>query len=138
MGAREILTLALTHPHEFRVLLQFWNYHAPKRDITRKEEHATSGWDRPSMRRCWELLDFTSRSFAAVIKELDGDLARVVSCSFVLNNIPRRPRYELKKNYRRINRSRRGYPNPGLFLTCTPRYVSSMSSSAGSIPSKMT
>ncbi len=79
MGALEILTLALTHPHEFRILLQFWNYHEPKRDITRKEEHATSGWDRPAMRRCWELLDFTSRSFASVIKELDGDLARVVS-----------------------------------------------------------
>lgn len=79
MGALEILTLAITHPHEFRILLQFWNYHEPKRDITRKEEHATSGWDRASMRRCWELLDFTSRSFASVIKELDGDLARVVS-----------------------------------------------------------
>ena len=82
MGVIEILTLALTHPQEFRILLQFWNYHERKRDITRKEEHATSGWDRPAMRRCWELLDFTSRSFAVVIKELEGDLARVVS-SFV-------------------------------------------------------
>ena len=51
---------------------------SPKRDITAKSEHATSGWDRKSMRRCWEFLDMTSRSFAAVIKELDGDLARVV------------------------------------------------------------
>src|ERR1700761_7840004 len=84
MGVIEILTLALTHPQEFRILLQFWNYHEPKRDITRKEEHASSGWDRPTMRRCWELLDFTSRSFASVIKELDGDLARVVSIPFVL------------------------------------------------------
>ena len=31
------------------------------------------------MRRCWELLDFAGRSYASVIKELEGDLARVVS-----------------------------------------------------------
>lgn len=79
MGVRELLTLALTHPQELRILVQFWNYHERKRDISRKEEHASSGWDRPAMRRCWELLDFTSRSFASVIKELEGDLARVVS-----------------------------------------------------------
>ena len=81
MGAIEILSLALTHPNEFRILLQFWNFYLPKRDITKKEEHASSGWDRPTMRRCWELLDHSSRSFSAVIKELDGDLARVVSPS---------------------------------------------------------
>jgi farnesyl-diphosphate farnesyltransferase len=79
MGALEILSLALTHPNEFRILLQFWNYYEPKRDITKREEHPSSGWDRQTMRRCWELLDYSSRSFAAVIKELDGDLARVVS-----------------------------------------------------------
>lgn len=83
MGAIEILSLALTHPNEFRILLQFWNFYLPKRDITKKEEHATSGWDRPTMRRCWELLDHSSRSFSAVIKELDGDLARVVSPSLL-------------------------------------------------------
>ena len=82
MGVLEILTLALTHPQEFRILLQFWNHQERKRDITRKEEHASSGWDRPTMRRCWELLDFAGRSYASVIKELEGDLARVVS-SFV-------------------------------------------------------
>jgi hypothetical protein len=78
MGALQILTLALTHPNEFRILLQFWNYYEPKRDITKREEHASSGWDRPTMRRCWQLLDHSSRSFSAVIKELDGELARVV------------------------------------------------------------
>lgn len=31
------------------------------------------------MKRCWELLDLTSRSFAFVIKEVEGELARVVS-----------------------------------------------------------
>jgi farnesyl-diphosphate farnesyltransferase len=30
------------------------------------------------MRECWSWLDKTSRSFSMVIKELDGDLARVV------------------------------------------------------------
>ena len=30
------------------------------------------------MKRCWHYLDATSRSFAAVIHELDGDLSRVV------------------------------------------------------------
>ncbi|EEB99568.1 hypothetical protein MPER_00731, partial [Moniliophthora perniciosa FA553] len=54
----------------------YWLYHEQKRDITAKQEHETSGWDRATMRRCWEFLDMTSRSFSAVIKELDGDLAR--------------------------------------------------------------
>lgn len=34
--------------------------------------------DREDMKRCWGFLDTTSRSFAAVIKELEGDLGRVV------------------------------------------------------------
>lgn len=79
MTAMSMLTLALTHPLEFRTLVQFWMYHEQKRDISAQQEHATSGWDRKSMRRCWELLDHASRSFSAVIKELDGDLARTVS-----------------------------------------------------------
>jgi farnesyl-diphosphate farnesyltransferase len=74
----QMLGLLLTHPVEFRTLVQFYIYHETKRDITAQQEHPTSGWDRASMRRCWEFLDITSRSFAAVIKELDGDLARTV------------------------------------------------------------
>ena len=35
------------------------------------------------MRKCWVFLDKTSRSFSAVIKELDGELCRVV-CLFYL------------------------------------------------------
>jgi farnesyl-diphosphate farnesyltransferase len=88
MGALEILALALTHPNEFRILLQFWNYHESKRDITKKEEHPTSGWDRPTMRRCWELLDHSSRSFSGVIKQLDGDLARIVSSHLLIPRFP--------------------------------------------------
>jgi farnesyl-diphosphate farnesyltransferase len=76
--------LLLTHPNEFRTLVQFKIWHEPKRDIAAKEEHATSGWDRASMRRCWDLLDMTSRSFSVVVKELEGDLARTVCCVLVL------------------------------------------------------
>ncbi|KAG2355713.1 isoprenoid synthase domain-containing protein [Suillus spraguei] len=61
----------------------FYLYHEAKRDITAQQEHPTSCWDRASMRCCWEFLDMTSRSFAAVIKELDGDLARTI-CMYYL------------------------------------------------------
>ena len=74
-----MLTLLLTHPLEFRILLQYKLWYEPKRDISNPSEHETSGWDRPSMRRCWDFLDLTSRSFSGVVKELEGDLARVVS-----------------------------------------------------------
>ncbi|KAJ7148522.1 farnesyl-diphosphate farnesyltransferase [Mycena crocata] len=83
MGLSTWLLMLVAHPLEFRTLLQYRLYHEQKRDITAKEEHPTSGWDRASMRRCWEFLDQTSRSFSAVIKELDGDLARVI-CLFYL------------------------------------------------------
>ncbi|KAJ7736549.1 farnesyl-diphosphate farnesyltransferase [Mycena maculata] len=83
MGMSTWLLLLATHPLEFRTLLQYYIYHYQKRDITAKHEHATSGWDRPSMRRCWELLDLTSRSYSSVIKEPEGDLARLV-CLFYL------------------------------------------------------
>lgn len=76
-----MLGLLLTHPSDFRTLVQFYLLHEQKRDITAQQEHPTSGWDRQSMRRCWDFLDMTSRSFAAVIKELEGDLARTV-CLF--------------------------------------------------------
>jgi farnesyl-diphosphate farnesyltransferase len=85
MGLLEIISLALTHPNEFRILLQFRNYYEPNRDIAKREQHPTSGWDRQTMRRCWELLDLSSRSFAAVIKmELDGDLARIICLFYVV------------------------------------------------------
>ncbi|KAG7451477.1 farnesyl-diphosphate farnesyltransferase [Guyanagaster necrorhizus] len=83
MGIATWLALLLTHPTEFRTLLQFKLYHEHKRDITHVKEHATSGWDRENMRKCWHFLDQTSRSFSAVIKELDGDLARTI-CMFYL------------------------------------------------------
>jgi len=79
MRKTELIKLLFTHPDELRALITYKLYYEKKRDIKAQREHETSGWDRPTMRRCWEFLDMTSRSFSAVIKELDGDLARVVS-----------------------------------------------------------
>lgn len=82
MGAFSMLALLFTHPLEFRTLLQYHLWHE-QRDVSAPHEHKTTGWDRDSMKRCWYFLDMTSRSFAAVIKQLEGDLARVVSiCVF--------------------------------------------------------
>ena len=53
----------------------------PLHDIQANPEE--SGWDRERMRACWAFLDATSRSFAAVIKELKGELSRVI-CIFYL------------------------------------------------------
>ncbi|EIN12766.1 farnesyl-diphosphate farnesyltransferase [Punctularia strigosozonata HHB-11173 SS5] len=84
MGALDMLTMLVLHPVEFRTLIQYKLYHEKKRDITAQQEHPTSGWDRKSMRRCWEFLDMTSRSFSAVIKELDGDLARTIALFYLV------------------------------------------------------
>jgi farnesyl-diphosphate farnesyltransferase len=78
-----MLGLLFTHPTDFRTLIQYYLFHEFKRDITAQQEHPTSGWDRATMRRCWDFLDMTSRSFSAVIKELDGDLARTI-CIYYL------------------------------------------------------
>ncbi|CDZ96456.1 Farnesyl pyrophosphate synthase [Phaffia rhodozyma] len=83
MGISDYLVLAFTHPADLRALMQYAIWHEPRRNITAQEEHATSGWDRETMKECWKYLDLTSRSFAAVIKELDGDLTRVI-CLFYL------------------------------------------------------
>lgn len=78
-----MLALLVAHPLEFRTLVQYKLWHEGTRDLTAPGQLKYSGWDRPSMRRCWELLDMTSRSFAGVIKELDGELARII-CLFYL------------------------------------------------------
>ena len=77
MGALSWLVLLVTHPLEFRVLLQYWLWH-DLRDVSHPSDHENTGWDRETMRKCWGFLDLTSRSFAAVIKQLEGELARVV------------------------------------------------------------
>ncbi|KAH9839709.1 squalene synthase [Rhodofomes roseus] len=83
MGVMSMLVLLLTHPVEFRTLLQYKIWHEANRDISAPSEWKHSGWDRKSMRRCWEFLDLTSRSFSGVIKEVEGDLARLI-CLFYL------------------------------------------------------
>ncbi|KIP07416.1 hypothetical protein PHLGIDRAFT_35427 [Phlebiopsis gigantea 11061_1 CR5-6] len=82
MGALSWLVLLLTHPGEFRILLQYWLWH-DQRDVSVPSDHANTGWDRDTMRRCWHFLDLTSRSFAAVIKQVEDDLARVI-CLYYL------------------------------------------------------
>ena len=77
MGASDLLILAVTRPLEFRTLLQFKLWHDMP-DITLPSVQKYTGWNRPTMRKCWDFLDLTSRSFASVIKQLEGDLARVV------------------------------------------------------------
>lgn len=82
MGFISMLVLLFTHPTEFRTLLQYWLWH-DQRDVTVPSEHKYTGWDRLSMRKCWGFLDLTSRSFAAVIQQLEGEMARVV-CLYYL------------------------------------------------------
>lgn len=77
MGFKDLLILGLTHPGDLRVLAQYWLYDE-QRDIANPSDFEATRYDQATMRRCWELLDLTSRSFSAVIKELDGELARVV------------------------------------------------------------
>jgi farnesyl-diphosphate farnesyltransferase len=88
MGKLQLLRTAFTHPLEFITLAQFYLYHDQTRDITNPKEFKTSGYDRESMKKCWEFLDKTSRSFAMVIKELDGDLARVVRSRHDILGVP--------------------------------------------------
>jgi hypothetical protein len=71
------ITTLLLHPTDLRAIISFYLYRDPLTSIEDIPEE--SGWNRTSMRRCWKLLDLTSRSFAMVIKELEGELGRVVS-----------------------------------------------------------
>ncbi|KAG0664769.1 terpene cyclase [Rhodotorula mucilaginosa] len=77
----KLLLLALTHPGEARSLITYKIWRDPLNSI---ESNPESGWDRPDMKRCYELLNLTSRSFAAVIHELDGDLSRVVAIFYLV------------------------------------------------------
>src|SRR4051812_17954 len=85
MGKLQVVQLLLTHPLEFVTLAHYWLNRDQKRDITNPSEFKTSGYDRETMKKCWYFLDKTSRSFSMVIKELDGDLARVVSFAFCIS-----------------------------------------------------
>ena len=75
----KLALLGATHPSELRALVTYKVWH-DARELAKDPE---TGYQRPEMKRCWEFLDMTSRSFAAVIKELEGELCRVV-CLFYL------------------------------------------------------
>ncbi|CAH7674707.1 farnesyl-diphosphate farnesyltransferase [Phakopsora pachyrhizi] len=71
VGSFEYLNLAIFHPQELRAVL---NYKIWREDPIRKLN------DHPDL---LDFLDQTSRSFSAVVKELDTDLSRVI-CIFYL------------------------------------------------------
>lgn len=81
MGVVDIVQTAILHPKELRAIVTYKVWRDPVHDFKRNPE--ASGWDRERMRECWKFLDMTSRSFAAVIKELRGELSRVI-CIFYL------------------------------------------------------
>ena len=81
LTSMEYVKLAVTHPSELRSLITYKVWRDPVHDFRRNPE--ASGFDRERMRACWSFLDATSRSFAAVIKELKGELSRVI-CIFYL------------------------------------------------------
>ncbi|GAA5857226.1 hypothetical protein JCM8547_009382 [Rhodosporidiobolus lusitaniae] len=78
--AASMALYALRRPTEVKQIITYKLWRDPLNTV---EGNPESGWNRPEMKRCWEFLDLTSRSFAAVIHELDGDLSRVV-CIFYL------------------------------------------------------
>ncbi|GAA96912.1 uncharacterized protein L969DRAFT_90325 [Mixia osmundae IAM 14324] len=75
------LLLALTHPDELKAAISYSLWRDPLNRI--EDDREASGLDRHSMQRCWFFLDMTSRSFAAVIKELEPPVARAI-CIFYL------------------------------------------------------
>ena len=79
MGILSTLKLFATHPVEAKAMLNFKIWRNPTNDMYENPE--VSGINRETMQRCLYLLDLTSRSFAFVIKELQGDLCRAVCAS---------------------------------------------------------
>ncbi|GAA6001796.1 hypothetical protein JCM10207_002324 [Rhodosporidiobolus poonsookiae] len=75
------LWYALTRPTEVKAIITYKLWRDPLNSI---EQNPDSGWDREDMKKCWKFLDATSRSFAAVIHELDGDLSRVIALFYLI------------------------------------------------------
>ncbi|CCM03431.1 uncharacterized protein FIBRA_05564 [Fibroporia radiculosa] len=84
MGASSLFFLFVVHPLEFLTLLRFKLFHSPKRDITAPSEHVYTGWDHQTMRRCWEFLDMKSKTIGSVIKQIEGDTARIVCIFYII------------------------------------------------------
>ncbi|KAH7099749.1 isoprenoid synthase domain-containing protein [Auriculariales sp. MPI-PUGE-AT-0066] len=79
-----LLSLAMLHPFEFSTLIKYKLFYEPKRDVTRPSEYPITGYDRESMKKCWMFLDMTSRSFTTVVKELNGELVRVIALFYLV------------------------------------------------------
>lgn len=73
------LLKSLTHPSELRALVQYKFLGGQNAVMPKLDCDALS----PGMKRCYQLLNTTSRSFAAVIQALDDDL-RPAICIFYL------------------------------------------------------
>ncbi|KAM0793423.1 hypothetical protein ACM66B_000872 [Microbotryomycetes sp. NB124-2] len=71
----------VTHPYEAKAMINYAIWRDP---LHRIEDNTEAGLDREDMKQCWKYLDLTSRSFAAVIKELEGDLARVIAIFYLV------------------------------------------------------
>ncbi|KAI5478186.1 farnesyl-diphosphate farnesyltransferase [Pseudohyphozyma bogoriensis] len=80
--AATLLYQALRYPSEGKMLVHYAVWRDPLHNF--QEHPETSGWDRETMKTCWGFLDLTSRSFAAVIKELEGELCRVVAIFYLV------------------------------------------------------
>lgn len=74
------LWLAVRHPQELKAVVNRKVWYEPP---NLEEDSAITRFNEPNMKACWKFLDQTSRSFSAVIKELDGELSRIV-CIFYL------------------------------------------------------
>ncbi|KAL7423751.1 bifunctional farnesyl-diphosphate farnesyltransferase/squalene synthase [Cryptotrichosporon argae] len=83
MGVLQYLILGADGQNELRALVSYavWT---DKRDLADPKHVEATGWDRETMRRCWGMLDETSRSFSMVIKELDGELTRVIAIFYLV------------------------------------------------------
>jgi len=77
MSKLDLIKMAFTRPDELKAMISYKVWRDPLNSIT--QDPQASGWDREQMKICWKFLDLTSRSFAAVIKELKGELSRIVS-----------------------------------------------------------
>ncbi|KAH9473470.1 hypothetical protein Pst134EA_000543 [Puccinia striiformis f. sp. tritici] len=80
MNLLGLVWLAIRHPQELKALVNYKLWYDPP---NLQEHPEVTRINEPNMQACWTFLDQTSRSFSAVIKELDGELSRVV-CIFYL------------------------------------------------------
>ncbi|KAL7276923.1 bifunctional farnesyl-diphosphate farnesyltransferase/squalene synthase [Rhizina undulata] len=76
MKASEILYYTF-HPNQLRAIIQWKVWHNPLHERNPEKES-------PTLRRCFEFLDLTSRSFSAVIQELCPELCVSVALFYLI------------------------------------------------------